>query len=269
MSSFLILARDTQQDEKVKKLHDNLNASLRYASSAQGIEPPPTAISDIPHAERNTILNILTAAGIIPKGQVIELGGILLHTRTSPAPPPDSKHTLLSLPPEIRNQIYRAVLIEPHSIAVREGVRPPEEPALLATCRHIRNEALGIFWKENNFEILVCDFAASFYIKWCGVSKKTSDSRYNSTHTFTLSGDIDWWYLKNWLRAFFEGECHCFDAENANKDMAAAAYLFDVVAEMRDHCSWNQVDAVLVKTLPLLKKQSDAWSLTLNLYSLC
>ncbi|KAK5127464.1 hypothetical protein LTR85_006803 [Meristemomyces frigidus] len=259
MSSFLILANDKQQDDKIKKLHSNFNASLRYASSAQGIQPPRKYVKDIPHAERNTILSILTAAGVIPKGEVIELGGIFLHTRPLPDPAPASTHTLLTLPLEMRNRIYRFVLVEPQNIVIRANEKPPEEPALLATCRQVRQESLNIYWKENNFEIEVRDYLAAFYARWCTKSKDKSDSKYNCTHTFTLLGRINWWNLKAWLRACYNKECRGLDADNANEEMAVAAHLFDIVESMSEKCSWYQVAEVLKKTVPVLQKQNPAW----------
>ncbi|KAK0964839.1 hypothetical protein LTS01_018628 [Friedmanniomyces endolithicus] len=61
---------------------------------------------------------------------------------------------LLTLPPEVRNTIY-------HLVLVREGRKRvlapalPYDPALLRTCRQIRQEAQGIFLHQNTFYITV------------------------------------------------------------------------------------------------------------------
>ncbi|KAK5121500.1 hypothetical protein LTR85_005333 [Meristemomyces frigidus] len=60
---------------------------------------------------------------------------------------------LLDLPPELRNWIYEAILIEPDPITV---ARPPlfrdwAAHPLLHTCRLIRNEASQIYWSSNTF----------------------------------------------------------------------------------------------------------------------
>lgn len=60
------------------------------------------------------------------------------------------------LPPEIRNQIHRLVLIEEERIEVQENGVP--EPGLLKTCCGIRAEAKGIFYLENKFDVQINDF---------------------------------------------------------------------------------------------------------------
>ncbi|WPB02075.1 uncharacterized protein RHO25_006709 [Cercospora beticola] len=61
---------------------------------------------------------------------------------------------LLQLPAELRNRIYRLVLHtagEEDRIIVTEFGH--ERPALLQTCKKIRNEALKIYYYENSFRI--------------------------------------------------------------------------------------------------------------------
>ncbi|KAK3109936.1 hypothetical protein LTR53_016293 [Teratosphaeriaceae sp. CCFEE 6253] len=57
---------------------------------------------------------------------------------------------LLGLPPGLRNMIYEACLVSPNGIDVAEPSQA-REPALLAVCRQIRSEALGIFYSKNVF----------------------------------------------------------------------------------------------------------------------
>lgn len=59
---------------------------------------------------------------------------------------------LLSLAAELRNTIYRLVLIPPHPIDV-SNLRHPSEPGLLATCKQVRREATGMYYSENEFSI--------------------------------------------------------------------------------------------------------------------
>ncbi|KAK5684160.1 hypothetical protein LTS10_004024 [Elasticomyces elasticus] len=61
------------------------------------------------------------------------------------------EHTLLGLPPEMRNAIYRYVLVNPDPIEVSPGRPYAYKPAFLSTCRQIRAEADGIFMNENTF----------------------------------------------------------------------------------------------------------------------
>ncbi|KAK5704101.1 hypothetical protein LTR97_003114 [Elasticomyces elasticus] len=61
------------------------------------------------------------------------------------------EHTLLGLPPEMRNAIYRYVLVNPDPLEVSPGRPYAYKPAFLSTCRQIRAEADGIFMNENTF----------------------------------------------------------------------------------------------------------------------
>ena len=201
MSSLLVFAHENQQDEKIKKLHSDLATSLRYASSAQGIGPTPTAVNEIPQADKDVITKILAASGTIPAGSNIKLGAILFHTEV-PSEPEAPKHTLLTLPPEMRNRIYRSALIEPQNILIREDkdtlhhrhprplqMKPPQtEPPLLSTCRQIRKEALDIYYQENTFSIHIESCEANYYFRWC----RMSEARFHSNHDFNLEGGIQW-----------------------------------------------------------------------------
>ncbi|KAK5112292.1 hypothetical protein LTR85_011564 [Meristemomyces frigidus] len=57
---------------------------------------------------------------------------------------------LLALPPELRNIIYRCVLVSdtPINISCEASITPP---TLLDTCRRIREEAISIYYHENTF----------------------------------------------------------------------------------------------------------------------
>jgi len=57
---------------------------------------------------------------------------------------------LLQLPPELRNRIYEACLLADGVIDVADKDEI-EEPALLATCKEVRNEATAIFYGGNTF----------------------------------------------------------------------------------------------------------------------
>lgn len=79
-------------------------------------------------------------------------------------PPQTERVTLLSLPPEIRNQIYRRVLMynpqlglllrprieDAHSATLRSS-RSMNAPSILRICRQIYREALPIVYSETTF----------------------------------------------------------------------------------------------------------------------
>ena len=62
-----------------------------------------------------------------------------------------SKKGFLHVPGELRNQIYRMVLLFEVKIKVSKGNF--SEPALLSTCHQIRKETMKIYYIENRWEI--------------------------------------------------------------------------------------------------------------------
>ena len=58
---------------------------------------------------------------------------------------------LLSLPPEIRNTIYRYALVQ-REISIRApAFATAEQPAVLQVNHQIRTEAIDIYYYENEF----------------------------------------------------------------------------------------------------------------------
>jgi hypothetical protein len=61
----------------------------------------------------------------------------------------------LQLPPELRNAVYRYVVVDAEQIKVEtDGI---QEAPLLMTCKAIRQEAVTLYWVENEFEIIMTD----------------------------------------------------------------------------------------------------------------
>lgn len=63
-----------------------------------------------------------------------------------------SDSPLLNVPGEVRNMIYEEVVGFDEHIVLRRDETCIREPALLATCRQIRSEALSTFWCSNVFQ---------------------------------------------------------------------------------------------------------------------
>ncbi|KAK5127474.1 hypothetical protein LTR85_006813 [Meristemomyces frigidus] len=63
---------------------------------------------------------------------------------------------LFKLPGELRNRIYREVLVERQRIVI--GGTGIAEPLLLLASKEIRNEAITIFYTENAFRVTVQDY---------------------------------------------------------------------------------------------------------------
>lgn len=105
----------------------------------------------------------------------------------------------LSLPPEMRNMIYRYALVE-GDIFMDPTMT---QPAVLQLNRQIRSEAKQIYYQENNFYWALWANNAEKYIAWCTTSKQ----RRNAKCKWKLRGPRNWANLLKWLEAFYNGEC--------------------------------------------------------------
>ncbi|KAK4549867.1 hypothetical protein LTR36_005168 [Oleoguttula mirabilis] len=122
--------------------------------------------------------------------------------RPTSHPSDDSKPSLLTLAPELRNRIYRASLVQ-GTMTIRSAdskVVLPTEPGLLQTCRQIRDESLEIFYQENTFRFEIEENNAENYITWC----RSAERRRLSNSTFTLGYDCENWpNLESWMHAWW------------------------------------------------------------------
>ena len=106
---------------------------------------------------------------------------------------------LLSLPPEIRNIIYRYALVQG-----RIEIHPPahnsaEQPALLQVNRRIRNEASRIYYHENVYVWYIWDFNAKAFLKRQASSKARRQAHVKSQ----IRGRAVWANLLEWIETYF------------------------------------------------------------------
>lgn len=109
---------------------------------------------------------------------------------------------LLRLAPELRNRIYEFAAIEDDQpIKVQPSLR---QPPFLATCHQIRDEALGIWYEANEFEVTVkdCD-AASLLNPWIGHCCDVGQQ--NANITMSIQGQLDWPKIVSWCHAIATG----------------------------------------------------------------
>lgn len=93
-----------------------------------------------------------TKGGVNKKSSNVKRG-VEKETKTTAKPPPskiepdpNGVNWVEKLPAEVRNQIYRDVLVDPEIPTIDISATPvPLEPPLLGTNRQIRSEARGIF----------------------------------------------------------------------------------------------------------------------------
>ena len=97
---------------------------------------------------------------------------------------------LSRLPAELRNQIYRYVLVSPDPITIPQNGRLPT-PGLLLACRQIRRETAEIYWAENVFYAVVTDSMPIGPVIW--LEKHEGAGKY-----------IDRLVIKYWVRDEFQ-----------------------------------------------------------------
>lgn len=159
-----------------------------------------------------------------------------------PADP--TKRSLLTLPAEMRNNIYRFALVEDaQPIPIPIGTHPPNQPSLLNTCRQIRHEAAGIYFEENSFDFEINDNNAHVYIDWCSKSPRHLDA---PNTNFSLEKSRNWCNTLAWLKAHWEGCCQGVLPINDGSLFDVLAYLFEVVDELEEReLDWPQIESVL------------------------
>ena len=114
---------------------------------------------------------------------------------------------LLAIPGEIRNQIYRLVIVSDTKIRITST--PIPEPALLKTCQAIRREAIAVYYHENKFVVDCPDLNYSIYQEF---NKKFDQhvipSSVKAITRIFLSNRGSWTCKTNlleFLKAFHEG----------------------------------------------------------------
>jgi len=101
---------------------------------------------------------------------------------------------LLELSAELRNTIYRLALVSEDPIELEDADIPPMDPPLLKTCRQIRSEARGIFYKENKVIFLVEDWDISRIVKWLDLSSAHHDLCVNTKPQMSVTGKNPEWF---------------------------------------------------------------------------
>jgi hypothetical protein len=116
---------------------------------------------------------------------------------------------LLEIHPEIRNEIYRLVLVSKDPIEVAATDTPPMDPPLLRTCSQIRTEARGIFYKENKVNFAVLDYDIRKIVDWLDRSTARHDLFANAQLALSVSSRwvYCWHALLNWAYAYHQGRC--------------------------------------------------------------
>lgn len=102
---------------------------------------------------------------------------------------------LFSLPGELRNQIYRLVLVQARSVRLKPDHN--SEPSLLRICRKARREATRIHREENRFRVIVVHLDSTV------LCRNPSHWAYDII-AIQILGGYNWPNLKTWLKEDME-----------------------------------------------------------------
>lgn len=139
---------------------------------------------------------------------------------------PNKSASLLTMPPEIRNEIYRLVLLE-DQVTVNDTSHTT--PALLSTCRQLRKEASPIFQQENKFVLDVDSFQMGLTLHhWLRHGNPSAG------FSFEFRGKMNWSNLKLWLQKYHKHEAYSgfLIHDEADTRVKCVSHAFKIVDEM-------------------------------------
>ncbi|KAF7190922.1 hypothetical protein HII31_08081 [Pseudocercospora fuligena] len=112
---------------------------------------------------------------------------------------PYPRASLLGLPAELLNRIYREVLVENFKIPILE-MNKPQYPGLITVCRKTYQESRLIYLEENTFEIYCFDYKVPMPLNtskhWILHSK--------ATRFVVYQGSLNWTNLMTWVKLWYE-----------------------------------------------------------------
>lgn len=167
---------------------------------------------------------------------------------------------LLALPPEMRNRIYRFVVVtstENDEIEIGKDHRP-RPPFLLHTCHQLRQEAIKIYHEENHFHFRVHDCDASGYMRWVTVFRRDKTrvkARVNIS--ISLRGRYDKANLMKWLEAMFSNADFGVTCPPGTSKRRAYYAVFDIVRKLYEDKKYGWEDARMIVEHALAMYKSD------------
>ncbi|KAK3723932.1 hypothetical protein LTR37_001416 [Vermiconidia calcicola] len=97
---------------------------------------------------------------------------------------------LLALPAELRNQIYRYLLLPPGPGRVQIDGSRSHQPCLLRVCHMIRREGISIYYTDNTFTLVVQDFNVLSIRPFFALKRKYSNTV--AGMTIHMTGQPNW-----------------------------------------------------------------------------
>ena len=167
----------------------------------------------------------------------------------------DNHCAFLSMPPEIRNAIYRCILVEGDiEMDPQPSIRKP--PPLLQTNSQVRKEAIDIYYLENNMLWSIKDFNIGWTMRWAKVYNREIIGQ------SVVTGDLVWANLVAWLKAFAKGEAHGLDPEIdlSQRRYTVVGQMFELVRQgLENGLKWNRIKASVECMRVALSVYDDVW----------
>ncbi|KAF2773403.1 hypothetical protein EJ03DRAFT_371323 [Teratosphaeria nubilosa] len=156
---------------------------------------------------------------------------------------------LLDLPPELRNEIYRLVLVKDRQIRVTK--RTATQPGITRVNRQTRQESLGIFLKENNFVVTVRrGLPEPPLTHWAAKNTSGITSRFKGVET--------WSNILRWLEMSHSHGYWC-PAGAVDRKGTAIDKAFEMVVVMTGF-PWEVVETVLEAYRAGLAAANPGWA---------
>ncbi|KAK4613860.1 hypothetical protein CLAFUW4_09136 [Fulvia fulva] len=164
--------------------------------------------------------------------------------RIPPRASSSSTPTLMGLPQELRNQIYRLALVDINKIPITRASHTT--PGLTRTSHQLREETYAIYLEENIFVLNIHDFGPvapkTFFI---GKNHQKHWLSQVACLDYTWSGEHKWANLKSWLQVYHANGVRPPRAEAGQSSwLRLPCQAFLLVEALKD-VPWNNVSEVL------------------------
>lgn len=171
-------------------------------------------------------------------------GSLRTLTRSSQEPP-----TLLTMPGELRNRIYRDALVTDLPIHVTRDENW-KQPALLATSKQIRRETYRIYYLENHFILEtpdMDDITIYAFTKHALPYRPDWFCSGGPRYSVLITGQPNWSNLVRWMQAWYEGRVlPIAHSETMDSALKTAATAFEMLRELHDAgAPWEPARRVL------------------------
>ncbi|KAK3723664.1 hypothetical protein LTR37_001545 [Vermiconidia calcicola] len=163
---------------------------------------------------------------------------------------------LLGLPAELRNQIYRYLLLPPGPGRVQIDGSRSHQPGLLRVCRMIHREGISIYYTDNAFTLVVQDFNVLPVQPFYELKRKYSNT--DEGMTIYVSGQANWDNLLEWCKAI-HGKGMVGAGDSIGDERLGLDAVMNTVFNMLE-VEWVIVEKVLIGMRKLLAARDKRWA---------